>query len=55
MKEKLQSQLFRLHETEQEMALAYRIEPCAERLDDLLAIQSRITALETEIQAHSSQ
>ena len=55
MKEKLQAQLFRLRDTEQEMALAYKHEPCAERLDELMAIQARIMAVEAELQAHNSQ
>ena len=55
MKQKLQQQLQRMRDTEQEMALAYQHEPCSERLDELLAVQSRISDLEAEIQAHSDQ
>lgn len=55
MKEKITTLLMRMRDTEQEMALAYRQEPCAERLDDLLAIQARIMELEAELQAHSGQ
>jgi hypothetical protein len=53
MKEKIQQQLRNIRATEQELALAHQRRPCAESLDDLLAIQARITDLERELQAHS--
>lgn len=55
MNERLELILDRIRDTEQEMALAYRNEPCSERLDDLLNIQARISQIEAEIQAHSGQ